>query len=76
MDIDDPHPNKSDWPSRKHDRDSVRLLQNLWKDCPVDDSHIEIGGTTPNIDGYIDILDAGAEITATITLQVKHFISA
>lgn len=72
MDIDDPHPNKSDWPSRKHDRDSVRLLQNLWKDCPVDDSHIEIGGTTPNIDGYIDILDAGAEITATITLQVKH----
>ena len=64
-------PNKSMYPSKVHDKESVRFLCGLFP-IRVADCHIEVGGDTPNVDGYIDFLQDDGTAYEKIFVQVKH----
>ena len=69
-------PNKSTSPSQNLDKKSVRLVKDLLEDHHVEDSQLEEGGTLPNIDGYIELLDEEDRIEAKVTVQVKHLTNS
>ena len=64
-------PKKSSWQSEKLDEESVLLIRNILIKQQVK-TRIEEGGTTPNIDGYIELLDIENRIIGKLTVQVKH----
>lgn len=64
-------PNKSSWLSDKLDEESILLIRNILVKQQVK-ARIEEGGTTPNIDGYIELLDNEERIIGKLTVQVKH----
>ncbi|MCQ2077178.1 MAG: ATP-binding protein [Bacteroidaceae bacterium] len=64
-------PNKSSWTSNQLDKKSVLLLDNLFCDKLIS-THIETGGTMPNIDGTIELLNPDKTIKAKVTVQIKH----
>ena len=50
-------PNRNISESVLHDRRSINLLKSILPDNCVDCSQLQEGGTLPNIDGYLEILD-------------------
>lgn len=65
-------PNKSISQPSLHDKKSIKFLRSLFPDEIVDDSKLEAGGTTPNIDGYIDLLCEDGTAFERVFVQVKH----
>lgn len=65
------HPNKSSSASKRYDIESIRLVKNLLSPVLADVSELEEGGTLPNIDGYISLLEDD-EARWKFTVQVKH----
>ena len=65
-------PNKSIYPSTLLDRKSINFLNNLFPCELVDCSQLQIGGTLPNIDGYLDLLCLDGTAYERIVVQVKH----
>ena len=65
-------PNKNISESVLHDRRSINLLKSILPDNCVDCSQLQEGGTLPNIDGYLEILDENGIAREKITVQVKH----
>jgi len=65
-------PNKSSWLSEKLDEKSVLLIRNILVKQQQVKARIEEAGTTPNIDGYIELLDNEERIIGKVTIQVKH----
>ena len=65
-------PNKSISPSSLHDKRSIRFLKSIFPDDIIDDSKLEEGGTTPNIDGYLDFLCEDGTAYERVFVQVKH----
>ena len=55
-----------------HDRRSINFLKSILPDDCVDCSQLQDGGTLPNIDGYLEILDENGIAREKITVQVKH----
>lgn len=53
------------------DEESVHLLRNLFFGKGVKE-RLEIGGTLPMIDGYIELLNSDGIMEAKLTVQVKH----
>ena len=66
------HPNRNISESVLHDRRSINLLKSILPDNCVDCSQLQEGGTLPNIDGYLEILDENGIAREKITVQVKH----
>lgn len=64
-------PNKSTSPSDKLDEGCVILLRKLLYNRGVK-TRIEEGGTLPNIDGYLELLDEDDRIKCKLTVQIKH----
>lgn len=64
-------PNKSMYASKRLDVQSVRFLKSIFP-LDVADCQIEEGGSTPNIDGYIDFLLDDGTAYERIAVQVKH----
>lgn len=65
-------PNRNISESVLHDRRSINLLKSILPDNCVDFSQLQEGGTLPNIDGYLEILDENGIAREKITVQVKH----
>lgn len=65
-------PNRNISESVLHDRRSINLLKSILPDNCVDCSQLQEGGTLPNIDGYLEILDENGIAREKITVQVKH----
>lgn len=65
-------PNRNISESVLHDRRSINFLKNILPDDCVDCSQLQDGGTLPNIDGYLEILDENGIAREKITVQVKH----
>lgn len=65
-------PNKNISESVLHDRRSINFLKSILPDDCVDCSQLQDGGTLPNIDGYLEILDENGIAREKITVQVKH----
>lgn len=65
-------PNISVTESVLHDRRSINFLKRILPDDCVDYSQLQEGGTLPNIDGYLEILDENGRAREKITVQVKH----
>ena len=65
-------PNKSIYPSTLLDRKSINFLNNLFPYELVDCSQLQIGGTLPNIDGYLDLICSDGTAYERIFVQVKH----
>ena len=53
------------------DEESVQLLRNLFFKKGVKE-RLEIGGTLPMIDGYLELLNSDGIMEAKLTVQVKH----
>lgn len=53
------------------DEESVHLLRNLFFGKGVKE-RLEIGGTLPMIDGYLELLNSDGIMEAKLTVQVKH----
>lgn len=65
-------PNRNISESVLHDRRSINFLKNILPDDCVDCSQLQDGGTLPNIDGYLEILDEHGIAQEKIIVQVKH----
>lgn len=65
-------PNRNISESVLHDRRSINFLKSILPDDCVDCSQLQDGGTLPNIDGYLEILDENGIAREKITVQVKH----
>ena len=65
-------PNRNISESVLHDRRSINLLKSILPDNCVDCSQLQEGGTLPNIDGLLEILDENGIAREKITVQVKH----
>lgn len=65
-------PNRNISESGLHDRRSISLLRHILPDDCVDCSQLQEGGTLPNIDGYLEILNKDGIALEKITVQVKH----
>ena len=65
-------PNRNISESVLHDRRSINLLKSILPANCVDCSQLQEGGTLPNIDGYLEILDENGIAREKITVQVKH----
>ena len=65
-------PNKSLYPSTLFDRKSINFLKNLFPCELVDCEQLQIGGTVPNIDGYLDLFCSDGTAYERVFVQVKH----
>ena len=65
-------PNKSIYPSTLLDRKSINFLKNLFPCELVDCEQLQIGGTVPNIDGYLDLFCSDGTAYERVFVQVKH----
>ena len=65
-------PNKSLYPSTLLDRKSINFLKNLFPCELVDCEQLQIGGTVPNIDGYLDLFCSDGTAYERVFVQVKH----
>ena len=65
-------PNRNISESVLHDRRSINFLKSFLPDDCVDCSQLQDGGTLPNIDGYLEILDKHGIAQEKIIVQVKH----
>lgn len=65
-------PNKSIYPSTLFDRKSINFLKNLFPCELVDCEQLQIGGTVPNIDGYLDLFCSDGTAYERVFVQVKH----
>lgn len=65
-------PNRNISESVLHDRRSINFLKSILPDDCIDCSQLQDGGTLPNIDGYLEILDENGIAREKITVQVKH----
>lgn len=58
--------------SKQLDKESIRVLKSILNGHHVNDDQLQEGGTLPNIDGYIELLDNDNRIEAKVSVQVKH----
>ncbi len=72
MEMSDFIPRKNVTTSNIHDIESINLLRRLFPVRIVDCSQLQQGGTMPNIDGYLEILNEDGIATEKIHVQVKH----
>ena len=65
-------PNKSSNEAARLDKKAVHTIEYIFLDQEDVHTNIECGGNTPNIDGWIELLDTDNRINSKITVQIKH----
>ena len=65
-------PNKSSNQAARLDKKAVHMIEEIFLDQEDVHTNLECGGNTPNIDGWIELLDPENRITSKITVQIKH----
>lgn len=65
-------PNKSSNEAARLDKKAVHTIEDIFLDQEDVHTNLECGGNTPNIDGWIELLDTDNRINSKITVQIKH----
>ena len=69
-------PHKTIYPSKNLDQESISIIKKILPDTVVDCSNLEVGGSQPDIDGYLTICDSEGYENVKITVQVKHLTNS